>query len=102
MAAIYYRFAFHITVKRWTVLYPPTLLPTPDDGEKHNCSPRPDLQETPLPNADLELFVDGSATRNPETGKSQAGFALATARDPRIAPPLLILLTLHKQRNLQL
>ncbi|XP_036928284.1 uncharacterized protein LOC119005007 isoform X2 [Acanthopagrus latus] len=50
-----------------------------DDGEAHDCvaiinevcSPRSDLQEVPLQNADLELFVDGSASRDPGTGKNQ-------------------------------
>lgn len=59
----------NITVKRCTVLNPATLLPTPDEGEPHDCvaaitqvcSPRPDLQETPLQNPDVEFFVDGSA-----------------------------------------
>ncbi|XP_036943207.1 uncharacterized protein LOC119013013 [Acanthopagrus latus] len=71
----------NITVKRCTVLNPATLLPTADDGEAHNCvaiinevcSPRSDLQEVPLQNAGLELFVDGSASRDPGTGKNQTG-----------------------------
>lgn len=73
----------NITVKRCNVLNPATLLPTESDGEEHNCvatitevcSPRPDLQETPLQNPDLELFVDGSVSRNPDTGKNQVGFS---------------------------
>ncbi|XP_044039463.1 uncharacterized protein LOC122869991 isoform X4 [Siniperca chuatsi] len=51
------------------------------DGEPHDCvavitetcSPRPDLQETPLINPELELFVDGSASRDPATGECQSG-----------------------------
>ena len=47
---------------------PATLLPTPDDGEAHNCAavleqvctPRPDLSDMPLSNPDMFLFVDGS------------------------------------------
>lgn len=57
----------NITIKRCTVLNPATLLPTEKDGEEHDCvatleqvcTPRPDLKETPLENADLILFVDG-------------------------------------------
>lgn len=72
----------NITVKRCTVLNPATLLPTPDEGEQHDCvaaitqvcSPRPDLQETPLQNPDVEFFVDGSASRNTDTGKNQTGY----------------------------
>ncbi|XP_043118057.1 uncharacterized protein LOC122361319 [Puntigrus tetrazona] len=77
----------NITVKRCTVLNPATLLPTEQDGEEHNCiaaleqvcTPRPDLKETPLDNADLVLFVDGSASRDPETGKNRVGYAVTTA-----------------------
>lgn len=32
----------------------------------------------PLPNAELELFVDGSASRSSETGAGQVGFAVVT------------------------
>ncbi|XP_044045346.1 uncharacterized protein LOC122873086 isoform X2 [Siniperca chuatsi] len=50
------------------------------DGEPHDCvavitetcSPRPDLQETPLINPELELFVDGSASRDPATDSRYA------------------------------
>ncbi len=74
----------NITIKRCTVLNPATLLPTEKDGEEHDCvatleqvcTPRPDLKETPLENADLILFVDGSASRDPKTGKNRAGYAL--------------------------
>ena len=52
----------NITVKCCNVLNPATLLPTPDDGELHNCvavlqqlcSPRLNLQETPLTNPDFD------------------------------------------------
>uniref|UniRef100_A0A8P4FYZ8 Gag-Pol polyprotein n=1 Tax=Dicentrarchus labrax TaxID=13489 RepID=A0A8P4FYZ8_DICLA len=76
----------NITVKRCNVLNPATLFPTPDDGQEHNCvavlqqicSPRPDLQETPLTNPDLVVFVDGSASRDPKTGRNRVGFAVVT------------------------
>lgn len=62
------------------------MLPTPDDGEPHNCvhvldqvlSPRPDLTSTPLLNADLDIFIDGSASRCPLTGDSLVGYAVVT------------------------
>jgi len=49
----------NVSVKRWTVLNPATLLLTPDDEEPHDCvavleqvcTPRPDLSDTPLPNS---------------------------------------------------
>ncbi len=77
----------NITIKRCKVLNPTTLLPTEKDGEEHDCvatleqvcTPRPDLKETPLENADLILFVDGSASRDPKTGKNRAGYAVTTA-----------------------
>ena len=54
---------------------PATLLPTPEDGEAHNCAavfekvctPRPDLSDMPLSNPDMFLFVDGSG--DPATAK---------------------------------
>ena len=63
---------------------PTTLLPTPDDGEAHNCAavleqictPRPDLPDMPLSNPDMFLFVDGSASRDPATAEL---FALTVA-----------------------
>lgn len=86
-----------ITVKRCTVLNPATLLPTADDGQPQDCVaaitkicfPRPDLQEIPLTNLNLQLFVEGSASRNPETGRNQAGFAVVTQFETRIPQPLL-------------
>ena len=67
-----------------------------DDGDEHNCvatiteicSPRPDLRETPMLNPDLELFVDGSASRNAETGVNEVGFSVVTAHNILIAKPL--------------
>ncbi|XP_029693964.1 uncharacterized protein isoform X3 [Takifugu rubripes] len=61
-----------------------TLLPTPDEGEPHDCvdelsiscSPRPDLSDQPVLNLDLLLFVDGSASRDPASGRCQAGYAI--------------------------
>ena len=66
----------NVTVKRCSVLNPATLLPTVEDGEAHNCvhvidqvlSPRPDLASDPLPNAELNVSVEGSASRCPLTG----------------------------------
>jgi len=86
----------NVTVKRCTVLNPATLLPTADDGEPHDCvaltnevcSPRPDLQDIPLQNPDLELFVDGSAFRDQETGQNRVGYAIVTLHDTVKAEPL--------------
>ncbi|XP_055362682.1 uncharacterized protein LOC129603748 [Betta splendens] len=74
----------NITVKRCNVLNPATLFPGPDDGEPHNCvsvlnqvcTPRSDLSEVPIPNCDLVLFVDGSASRDPASGRCQVKAAL--------------------------
>ncbi|XP_060786601.1 uncharacterized protein LOC132892291 [Neoarius graeffei] len=76
----------NITVKRCTVLNPASLLPTEDDGEPHDCvaltndfcSPRADLKSDPLENPDMILYVDGSASRDPETGKNKVGFAIVS------------------------
>lgn len=86
----------NITVKRCNVLNPATLLPTPDDGQEHNCvavlqqvcSPRPDLQETPLTNPDLVVFVDGSASRDPQTGRNRVGFAVVTNHETLVSGSL--------------
>ena len=74
----------NVTVKRCSVLNPVTLLLTAEDGEPHNCvhvidqvlSPRPDLASDPLPNAELKVFVDGSASCCPLTGDSLVGYAV--------------------------
>ena len=77
----------NVTVKRCSVLNPATLLPTAEGGEPHNCvhvidqvlSPRPDLASDPLPNAELNVFVDSSASRCPLTGDSLVGYAVVTS-----------------------
>ncbi len=77
----------NVTVKRCTSLNPATLLPTEEDGEEHHCclsvleqvcTPRPDLLDTPLENCDNVLFVDGSASKDPQTGLNKVGFAVTT------------------------
>ncbi|KAK1789183.1 hypothetical protein P4O66_015126 [Electrophorus voltai] len=42
-------------------------------------SGKADLQDEPLENPDLVLWADGSASRDPETGKLQIGYAVVTA-----------------------
>ncbi len=37
------------------------------------CTPRPDLLDTPLENCDNVLFVDGSASKDPQTGLNKVG-----------------------------
>ncbi|XP_056894864.1 uncharacterized protein LOC130529002 isoform X2 [Takifugu flavidus] len=93
-AARYIRYHTHllglpnVTVKRCNVLNPATLLPTPEEGDPHDCmaelsvscSPRPDLMDQPLINPDLVLFVDGSASRDADTGRCKAGYAVCDSR----------------------
>ena len=65
------------------------MLPTEGDGEHHDClaavteacSPRLDLKEVPLADPKVELFVDGSASRNKETGLNKVGFAAVTPHE---------------------
>ncbi|XP_039665097.1 uncharacterized protein LOC120564313 [Perca fluviatilis] len=86
----------NVTVKRCTVLNPASLMPTPEDGEPHDClaelaqtcTPRPDLSDTPLENPDLILYVDGSASRCPQTGQGQVGFAVVSDTETMIAKSL--------------
>ena len=42
------------------------------------CTPRPDLLDVPLDNCDNVLFVDGSASKNPQTGQNNVGYAVTT------------------------
>ncbi|XP_046904773.1 uncharacterized protein LOC124486931 isoform X2 [Hypomesus transpacificus] len=86
----------NITIKRCNVLNPATLLPTIVDGEPHDCvltlqeacTPRPDLQETPLSNPDFILFVDGSASRDPSTSVNKVGYAVCSAHDTLVSGSL--------------
>ena len=79
----------NITIKRCTVLNPATLLPTPSDGESHDCvavlievySPRPDSQDILLMNSEMELFMDSSASKDPATVINRVGFAVTTLYD---------------------
>ncbi len=66
----------NVTVKRCTTLNPATLLPTEEDGEKHHCCLS--VLDTPLENCDNVLFVDGSASKDPQTGLNKVGFAVTT------------------------
>ncbi len=42
------------------------------------CTTRPDLLDTPLENCDNFLFVDGSASKDPQTGLNKVGFVVTT------------------------
>ena len=72
------------------------MLPTPDDGESHDCeafleqvgTPRPDLLDTPFSNSDMVLFVDGSALRDPATGTNCVGFAVCSSHDTLLSGSL--------------
>ncbi|XP_051251059.1 uncharacterized protein LOC127360649 [Dicentrarchus labrax] len=76
----------NVTVKRCTVLNPATLLPLPHEGEEHDClaelqiqcTPHVDLSDVPLQNADMVLYVDGSASRNPVSGNNCVGFSVVS------------------------
>ncbi len=77
----------NVTVKRCITLNPATVLRTEEDGKEHHCclsvleqvcTSRPDLLDTPLENCDNVLFVDGSASKDPQTGLNKVGFAVTT------------------------
>ncbi|KAI4876404.1 hypothetical protein NFI96_004025 [Prochilodus magdalenae] len=82
----------NITVKRCTVLNPAALLPTQGDGEPHDCvaltnelcSPRTDLKDEPLHDPDLVLYVDGSASRDPETALERSAAPDLTLHNSKI------------------
>ncbi|XP_025047503.1 uncharacterized protein LOC112547983 [Alligator sinensis] len=75
--------AASVILTRCSILNPASLLPTPSDGEPHDCltvttqllTPRIDLKDTPLQNPDLLLYVDGSCLRNSK-GQLTAGYAV--------------------------
>ena len=83
-----------ITLIHSPAVNPATLLPVEGDGEPHECPLSPDfssnteISETPLPDNDLSLFVDGSRFYNgahPVTGYAIvdiAGQVMASGRLP--------------------
>ncbi|XP_065435535.1 uncharacterized protein LOC135978582 [Chrysemys picta bellii] len=84
-----------VTLKRCASLNPASLLPH-ENGQivLHDClqvldqvsTPRPDLTDVPLPNPELELFVDGSAfVRN---GVRHSGYAVTDGHAVIMGKPL--------------
>ena len=73
----------HITLKRSPPINPATLLSLIDTDDGHDCialsemctSPRPDLLQTVIPNSDMVLYTDGSASR-PSDNVHLAGYAV--------------------------
>ncbi|XP_054648258.1 uncharacterized protein LOC129190003 isoform X1 [Dunckerocampus dactyliophorus] len=71
-----------VTIKRCATVNPADTMPFSFEGEPHECVPeamkytklRPDLESTPLLNAEVTYFVDGSCYRD-HLG-SHAGFAV--------------------------
>ncbi|XP_027139064.1 uncharacterized protein LOC113746658 [Larimichthys crocea] len=82
----------HITLKRSPPINPATLLPLIDTDDEHDCialiemctSPRPDLLQTPIPNSDMVLYTDGSASR-PSDNVHLAGKVATIYTDSRYA-----------------
>lgn len=74
-----------VTLIRCSTINPAENLPTPEDGEPHDCVQeserysklRSDLQALPLRNADVEYWTDGSCYRIGET--LSAGYAIVRA-----------------------
>ncbi|XP_034721067.1 uncharacterized protein LOC117939686 [Etheostoma cragini] len=66
-----------------------------DEGEphdclaelQHTCAPRPDLTDTPVPNSDRVLYVDGSASRCPDTGQGQLDRFRTIGNNPNNVQP---------------
>lgn len=75
-----------VTLVRCATVNPAEHLPTPEDGEPHDCVQeaerysrlRSDLQALPLPEADVEYWTDGSCYRVGE--KLCAGYAIVKAQ----------------------
>ncbi|XP_029769167.1 uncharacterized protein LOC115271356 [Terrapene carolina triunguis] len=76
----------NLKIKQCHTLNPATLLPFPDNDHEpsHDClqvvhrqeKPRPDSSDVPIPNAELELYTDGSA--RVLEGQRISGFAVTT------------------------
>ena len=72
------------------------MLPAEGDDEHHDCltavtevgSPRLELKEVPNSAPEVELFVDGSASRNKETGLNKVGFAVVTPHETQASGSL--------------
>ncbi|XP_051242063.1 uncharacterized protein LOC127355326 [Dicentrarchus labrax] len=78
----------HLSTARW-LSYHTVSLDMPNVTVKHEehdclaelqiqCTPRVDLSDVPLQNADLVLYVDGSASRNPVSGNNCVGFSVVS------------------------
>ena len=59
----------HVTIEPWQALSPVTRLPVGEGGPSHGCkeileevyASRPDLQDQPIPDADLVLYTNGTS-----------------------------------------
>uniref|UniRef100_A0AAQ4PQE3 RNase H type-1 domain-containing protein n=1 Tax=Gasterosteus aculeatus aculeatus TaxID=481459 RepID=A0AAQ4PQE3_GASAC len=51
-------------------------------------TPRPDLVDTPLTNSDMVMYVDGSASRDPQSGENRVGFAVVSDSGVLCSGPL--------------
>lgn len=84
----------HLTLERCTTLNPATLMPLPEDGDRHDCQElaeqttkcRPDLDDQPRQTGEV-IFVDGSSKKN-NFGKTQTGYAVVTVDKILKAGPL--------------
>lgn len=52
------------------------------------CTPRPDLVDAPLTNSDMVMYVDGSASRDPQSGENRVGFAVVSDSGVLCSGPL--------------
>lgn len=74
-----------ITLQTEQALNPITYLPTAEAEPEHNClevitelyPSHPDLKDSPLTNANLTLYTDGSSFLS--NGSRKAGYAVTTA-----------------------
>lgn len=94
----------NIHVERCTILNPASLLPTAADEEEYDCiaavhqkcTPRVDLSDVTLTDPELILFVDGSESRDPDTGRTVLNL-LCAHKLLLLSAHLLHLTSLHKQ-----
>ncbi|KAJ8342593.1 hypothetical protein SKAU_G00325210 [Synaphobranchus kaupii] len=79
-----------LTIIRCKAVNPAELMMTPEEGQPHECErvvesearAREDLQQEPLMAPDHVLFVDGSSSIDPQTGKRRAGYAVIRQEGP--------------------
>ena len=72
----------NLTIKRSPPINPATIvLVGSDENILAVTAPRPDLEQTPIPNTDCNFYIDGSSSRHSNGRDLNAGYAVVTDHD---------------------